>query len=422
MSALRATLLAFTAAASVLLPFSCKPDEPVTQGSHDKPDAWQRECLSRADMMADVEWTPIYRIPKTYRSLKDVWFDAGVTKKGLPYSASGTEMGFVGRDVSFYTFLSAVHNPLSSIYTVDYRQEPWNRDKASTFYGAVCSSAVCFALGIPTVYNTGPINTGAVDYLLEDIGDNPSDIRLCDAMCYSAEDGNSGHVVLAYDIVRSKSGAISKITVFECAGPITRRYVQDEEQLRAWLNSTGAHIYRLRKEYRYLRPGAFMEKSLKGLPAFPESICLKDGDRKSYPLGSVVKINVFAENGTVELYKDGAFYTSVPASQELEFDDLPAGMYSAKLEGGSDETLFQIAGGDCRVRRSGEGLVIDSYEEGLVPLYCTMNDAAGGLPTLLKKGSDALWHVDKITSATTHCRVYYAGRYGIVKGNSIAIQ
>lgn len=422
MKTCRTGLSALAAAAILLLAASCKPEQDTTKSNHDIPDAWQKECIARADMMADVEWTPIYRIPKTYSGLKDVWFDAGVTKQGLPYSASGTEMGFVGRDVSFYTFLSAVHNPKSSIYTVDYRQAPWNRDKASTFYGAVCSSAVCFALGIPTVYNTGPINTGMVDFLLEDMGDNPSDIQLCDALCYSTEDGDNGHVVMAYDIVRTKSGAISKITIFECSGPITHRYTQNEEQLRAWFNKTKAHIYRIREDYRYLRPGAFMETSLSGMQAFPESICLKDGDRKSYPQGSSVKINVFAETGTVELYKDGALYSTTPAAEEIEFKDLPAGLYSAKLAGGSDETLFQIARGDCRVRWNGKGLIIDSYEEGLVPLYCTMNDGTGGLPTLLDEGPNGLRYVKKTTTETTHCRVYFAGRYGIVKGNSIQIQ
>lgn len=402
---------------------SCgKGQEIVTQGNHDIPDAWQMECLSRADMMADVQWTPLYRIPKTYNKLKDVWWAPGATYKGLPYSASGTEMGFVGRDVSFYTFLSAVHNPRSSIYTVDYRQAPWNRDKASTFYGAVCSSAVCFALGIPTVYNTGPINSGKVASLLEDIGTRASDIRLCDALCYMSEDGESGHVVMAYDIVRSKSGSISKITIFECAGPITRRYTQTEEQLRSWLERTGAHIYRLREEKRNLRPGAFMETSLSGMPPFPESICLEDGDRKSYPEGKAVRINVFADSGTVELYKDGALYATASVSETVEFGGLPAGLYTAKLAGGSDATLFQIAGARCRVRRTGDGLAIDSFEEGLVPLYCTMNDAAGGLPTLLEEGPGGVWYVEKTTSATTHCRVYYAGRYGIVKGDSIAVQ
>ena len=410
------------AAAGFLLLAACKPEQVVTKGNHDIPDTWQKECLARADMEADVQWTPLSRIPKTFYKLKDVWFETGETKTGLPYSASGTEMGFVGRDVSFYTFLSAVHNPLSSVYTVDYRQAPWNRDMASTFYGSVCSAAVCFALGIPTVYNTGPMFTGQVDFLFEDLGNNPSDVRLCDALCYYSKDDASGHVVMAYDIVRSKSGTISKITIFECAGPITRRYTQTEEELKAWFEKTGAHIFRVKKDYRYLKPGAFMETSLYGMPDFPESICLKDGDRKSYPEGSTVKINVFADRGTVELYKDGTLYITVPASEELEFKNLPSGLYSARLAGGPDETLFQIANVDCRVRRNGDSLAIDSFEDGLVPLYCTMNDAAGGLPTLLKEGPEGVWYVEKTTAATTHCRVYYAGRYGIVKGNSIAVQ
>lgn len=405
---------------------ACGGEKQPASGNHDVPDAWQKAVLSRADMISDIVWTPLRNVPKSYYGRKDVWFEGGIEVKGLPYSASGTEGGFIGRDVSFYTFLSALHNPAGSIYTVDYRQPPYNRTKASIMYGCVCSSAVCFALGLPATYNTGPMRKGNVPYV-EDMGNSPGDIRLGDALCYCDEEEDGGHVVLAYDIVRTKTGAISKITIFESAGPKARKYVNTEEQLRAWIEANDVHIYRLKEEYRDLfGPAPFMEKSLSTLPAFPEALCLEDGDRRSYPEGTTVRIDVLAEGYTsLEVYCGETLCGTWPAAEVVEVGGLAPGMYSACLAGASgrsESTYFQIGPCDFSPRRSGSKVVISCKLENAEPLYCTFNDHIGGLPKLLRHTAPGEWTTEEdIAEAATHCRVYFAGGYGIYKGNSIEI-
>lgn len=407
-----------------LLCIACKEDKVITKGNHDIPDAWQKNVLARADMISDIVWTPLRNVPKSYYGRKDVWFEGGVSVEGLPYSASGTEGGFIGRDVSFYTFLSALHNPKSSIYTVDYRQPPYNRDKASIMYGCVCSSAVCFAIGLTATYNTGPMRKGNVLYV-EDMGNSPADIRLGDALCYCDEEEDGGHMVLAYDIVRTKSGAISKITLFESAGPKARKYTNTEEQLREWISANDVHIYRLKEEYRdVFGPAPFMEKSLLSLPEFPEALCLEDGDRRSYPEGTTVRINVLAEGYTsLEVYDGQTLCGSWPVAEVVEVSGLPAGMYRACLSGASgrsESTYFQLGSCDFSPKRSGTKVVVSGSWDDAEPLYCTFNDGIGGQPKLLRHTAPNEWTTEEdIAEKATHCRVFFAGRYGIYKGNSI---
>ena len=415
---------ALAAISLVLLLVSCEKKDPVTQGNHDVPDSWQQEVRHRADMIADIQWTPLFKAPKSFYKRKDVWFDAGTTYTGLPYSAVELYNGFIGRDVSFYTFLSALHNPKSSIYTLDYRQPPYNRDKGSIMYGVVCTSASAFALGLPLYHPTVRIRGGVVPYY-DDMGNAPRDVRIGDVLCFFDPAQGEGHVMVAYDITRTKGGSLSKAIFFEGVGPLAKRSVFTEEKLRSWFESHDAHIYRLKEEYRSLRPSPFMEKDLSSLPPFPEALCLDDGDRRSYAEGTTVRIDVFSTSYSIlELYKGEALYASYPVSEVVELTDLPVGLYSACLSGASgksESTLFQIGSTDFTVRRSGTTLTVSGCAEECTPVYSSTNESSG-IHRVFFNTAPGEWSVEGVPETATHCRVYFAGRYGTYKGKSIEIQ
>ena len=74
------------------------------------PGAWN--AIRRAYQMTDLEFTTldsIYVNPtKAYK--------AGEKVKGVFYSSVKEKHAFVGMDVSFHTFMTAIHNPKSVIY------------------------------------------------------------------------------------------------------------------------------------------------------------------------------------------------------------------------------------------------------------------------------------------------------------------
>lgn len=61
------------------------------------------------------------------------------------------------QDVTYHTFMTAVHNPMSVLYTEDISQPPYHGTNCATYYGAVCSSSVMWALGIDNPYSSGQI-------------------------------------------------------------------------------------------------------------------------------------------------------------------------------------------------------------------------------------------------------------------------
>ena len=71
-----------------------------------------RNVLRRATQMATIQWTPTNNVPWNRRE-----FLSGPTVFGIPYSLTQQINKYVGLDVSFHTFMTAVHNPRSVICT-----------------------------------------------------------------------------------------------------------------------------------------------------------------------------------------------------------------------------------------------------------------------------------------------------------------
>lgn len=108
------------------------------------------EVLGRAYKMASLQWTPIKPVPKRGGG----YYPADVTVTGVPYSEVKEINTYLFQDVSYHTFMTALHSPLSVVYTVDISQPPYNGTYCATYYGAVCSSSVFWALGMDIPYYT----------------------------------------------------------------------------------------------------------------------------------------------------------------------------------------------------------------------------------------------------------------------------
>ena len=112
-----------------------------------KTDA-QKAVLARAKQLTDIRWTPIADVPM-YLKKEDVYtvFPKGVEVVGLPYSSVERTDKFIPENVSFETFLSAVANPHSKLYTAGHGKV------CRANFGIVCNSFVRYALGIRNRFN-----------------------------------------------------------------------------------------------------------------------------------------------------------------------------------------------------------------------------------------------------------------------------
>ncbi|MBR6747827.1 MAG: hypothetical protein IKM07_02730 [Clostridia bacterium] len=115
--------------------------------------------LRRCRQLLDITWSPVMEVqinPRKYiqstRSGKPHTQPEAYT--GIPYSSSRILNCFVGLDVSIDTFVTAVDNPASVLYTrdlSDFDEPAFNCTIRNTFftYGTVCSTFVNYALGLP---------------------------------------------------------------------------------------------------------------------------------------------------------------------------------------------------------------------------------------------------------------------------------
>ena len=171
------------------------------------------EIIRRSRLITDAEWTPLRDI-RSHPIDKPNWHKAGVTVKGMPYSSVEAVDKFLGENVSFHTFLSALDNPDSILYTRDLI----GFKNASGYYGCVCNETVRFAIGIPRRYNTYHWYEMPGMRMVADAGCYTADrIELCDVLHYNK--GKGGHVALITDILRDDDGSIAEIEVSEASVP-----------------------------------------------------------------------------------------------------------------------------------------------------------------------------------------------------------
>ena len=79
------------------------------------PEEWQKRVIGRARQMSEVTYTPVRDIPTHVASKQKGVLEAGKEYKGIPYTSNLDET--MGENTSFETFLTAVANPDSVLYT-----------------------------------------------------------------------------------------------------------------------------------------------------------------------------------------------------------------------------------------------------------------------------------------------------------------
>jgi len=405
---------------------------------HDIPNAgWETEVKARADMML-MQWTPLADVPGSFIQ-KGKYFKAGETVTGIPYSSVQSYCCFMGRDVSFYTFLSSLRNPKSLMYTTDYRT-PTDYRHRSCYYGSTCCNTVIYNWGIQmraTCYAVGTLSTPLI-YRRKTT--SLAKVQLFDMVLYGtfdAEDDDvSGHAMMVYDIARDKDGNIKELTIFESAHPTSRLTKYTLAEYKARLDEQEkkgngkAYFYFFDHESNdgmYALP-PFMENNPTQMASdFPTALCLDRGDRVTYEMGTDVVVNILSSDySQIELYKDGTLYKTrnLDGTSDVTFKDLPVGMYEACLASGgntSDRTRFEVASKDFTVTLEKGSIVLSNL--GGTPAWISVNSGIDPNFLPVRQTSPGIWTYsgNKLGDAT-HVRVHFIGRYSRYTGDSKKIK
>ena len=149
---------------------------------------------------------------------------AGWPARGLPYSSVIKHQKFIGYHVSMESFMTALRDPESILYTKDLFNG--ERGNAAAWYGTVCSSLASYVWDLPIQHTCGNWPQ------MEDtdcLGQPPlEELKLLDALL------SATHIAVITGIQRDENGGVQRVEVSESTLPNCRVTWFTPDQFRAY--------------------------------------------------------------------------------------------------------------------------------------------------------------------------------------------
>ena len=340
-----------------------------------KKEQGKLNAIKKAYQMTEFTFTPVAAIWNNI----DFYYP-NVEYKGLIYS-SVKEIGtYIGTNVSFYTFATAVRSRRSRLYTERIDEPPYHGVNCRAYYGTVCSSMVSYALGISF------ISYDFVDSdLMEDIHYQiPEDVEVADVLWLK------DHVAIITDIGYSSDGKVEMVEISEAVqeGCVRRQYS------RSQFDNRMHRFFKKAIRYKYLEDNTEYVPCSEIVPVvgeepvpiqFVDELCVDKGDRSDYLIGEDVVINIYSAYDSIVVYKDDSIFSSFLPEEEIRditLTDLPYGYYCAKHWYGDNvvETRWSVI--DYQVSFNLQDRIVTFKSNNSLPVLvrvCTIS-GAGVLP------------------------------------------
>ena len=290
-------------------------------------------AVKKAYQLTDIEFTPLNSIGYNLGS-----YQPNASYTGMIYS-SVKEIGtYVGSNVSFHTFMTAIHNPRSRIYTEKINHEPYHGTNCKAYYGTVCSDLVSYSLGLLPGY--GSYDFPASSMMKEIDHSNPDNIHIADVMW------RTGHVAIITDVKRNKRGKVCYIELSEAAQHGCRKRLLTRNGFERNMESPYEKVFRyinLADNTDYTPATEFVSVLDEKASSYKynEMICSDKGDKANYLEGDKIVLNVFSPYKSLVVYKDGAIFSSYNGNDsfsDLTLTNLPYGNYYAEIVNNNGET------------------------------------------------------------------------------------
>jgi len=371
-----------------------------------------QNAIARAYALTDVEWTPKKDVPGVQKidgAYTVVPFKAGVTYKGIPYSGVIATDTYVGLNVSLESFLTALENENSVLYTENlYSTNP----KSATYFGTVCSKFAQYVLDVPGSFNTNNVanipgmETVAMpgEYTLEQVklGDVILDVVYHTAVCT--------------DLLYDARGNVAYIEISEAVMPVVRRKLWTPEEFYAEFAD-----YRLCR-YAYLD----------SVPAVPSSqvrtsyaLMPRLGDKYNYPVSTTKGVVDVLESGysTAVILRDGAVAEEIAlnGAASFSFDRTVPGkleMYLVKADGSRSGSVYANVVESSVVVTNAENyangkLTVSFSGSSGTPLYVQVGSGQSVFCSIEGKQDSAELSFALARVSSQKVRVAYQNAYGI---------
>ena len=368
-----------------------------------------QNVIDRAYLLTDVEWTPLKNVPGLKGSGKLIVFEAGVTYKGIPYSGVTYNDCYVGLNVSLESFVTALENPKSVLYTENLQS---TNSKAATYFGTVCSKFAQYALDVPGSYNTNNVaNIPGMETVALPGEYTVDQIKLGDVVLNVEK-----HTTVCTDIIYDADGNVAYIEISEATYPVVRRKLWNPEEFYEHFAT-----YRLCR-YRYIE----------NTPPAPDmnvrdeyALMPRMGDKYNYKQGTTKGVVDVLEDGYYKAVtlRDGVIINEkvLNGSKYFTFDCKVPGyieMYLEKEDGTRSESVYA-----CVVRSSVEVTDSSKIFEGKLsvnfsgssgtPLYVQVGNAHIIFCSIEGLAETAELSFSYANVKSHHVRVAYQNEYGI---------
>ena len=246
---------------------------------------------------------------------------------GANYAAVGFQNEkYVGVNVSVETFMTALSNPNSVLYT---RPQHGRNRLTAAYYGTVCSEFVSYVMDIPF-----HIDCPQWPYLEGITKVNPEpleNLKLCDILNESKT-----HTALITGIERDSGGKITSITVTESTPPqVVSTTFLPQEFVGYWLDR-GYEVLRYAKVHAVTytpNPWVRLEGDPETQLPVPNPVLMPDfGNKANYRLGETVTLSVFDARCThilLQRAEEAPCTLSIPENRNVVICPDTAGYYQA---------------------------------------------------------------------------------------------
>lgn len=338
--------------------------------------------IKRTHQLIDIEYTPVADLPAQEDTYQADGYKilAGTPCTGMKYSSVRIEQLYVPQAVSFKTFMTALANPNSYLYTRES-----NVPNSKTYYGAVCSTFVAYAYGIDNVI---PTTISFMNYPgftpLPDYMQNPNSLKIGNMLNHAGS-----HIAIVTDILRDFNGKILLIETSDAWHPFMRSRLLTPEQIQAEYFDNGFVAFK----YEYIdavpytpSPWVAVDDETPTTPILNGNLSPRRGEDANWRALENVEIDI-TDAGTYTSYvvvnrnTNAVIEThTIPSGHLITLTGLSAGQYAVYLTDGtnnSDSVAFNVMDTVETYEIIEDGVVCVSYQTDLgMPsaiLWCNNN-------------------------------------------------
>ncbi len=339
----------------------------------------RRNAIASANQMLNIKWTPIRPIPATNSA---GYVDAGVECTGLPYSSTRSVCKYIGQHLTFYTFMSALQNPRSVLYT---RRIKYG-DLGKSYYGITCFTFTSYASGSKLGMFDNEI-TRMTDGT--DVEISPYQIEIGDMLelIYDREtlpdpydttkQQPAQHTFLVYDIKKDSQGRITNVTLAQASPPFATK---NSMPFSVFLSSYvyGGLKYKVYKMDKRLDYGSYEKNNqVKGysdevlIPDTYPDIMPEYGDRACVEAGTDVVINIINSRtyNAINVYKDNVLIDTKTTIEDFTMSDIDYGTYRFEITDGTNSSESTLIVADVQGTYNEQTKQITFSSENATPVF-----------------------------------------------------